>query len=105
MSISSERLSCSARSSTPPLSLVSYLEPEVLEEAAVERDRLFPIAMSAASIDVHVMPRVGSESSAPVIWFAGGEVERYDGFVAFFRALRARNLKQAERLRRRSSET
>jgi hypothetical protein len=87
------------------LELVSYLEPEVLEEAAVDPAALYPVAMSAKSIDVYVMPRVSGESSAPVIWFAGDEVERYESFGAFFRAVRTRNLKQAERLRRRRSGT
>ncbi|MCF6524441.1 hypothetical protein HOY81_15275 [Streptomyces sp. JJ36] len=61
--------------------------------------RLIPIGASRTDVDILVMPcGSGSRESAPVIWLAGGEVERYGSFPDFFRGMIEHNLAEANAL-------
>ncbi|WHM37542.1 SMI1/KNR4 family protein [Streptomyces sp. BPTC-684] len=79
--------------------LVETLEPEGLANSQLDRDALLPIAASTTTIDFFVMPVVGGGQSAPVIWIAGAEVERYSSFTDFFRAMIEENISEAGDLR------
>lgn len=78
--------------------LLTTLEPEGLKTSGLDRDVLLPIAASTTAIDFFVMPLAGDNYPAPVIWFAGAEVERYSSFLEFFRAMIEENLSEADEL-------
>lgn len=79
--------------------LVRVTEDEVMIGGRDGLVRWVPIGASRTDIDVLVMPCVSeSNRSAPVIWLAGAEVERYETFSSFFRAMIAENDAEAESL-------
>jgi hypothetical protein len=76
-----------------------YIEPEVAEAVGLSDARTVPIGASRTGIDIAVM--LDNADRAPsVIWMAGVEIERYDGFLDFFRAMVSHNLKEVDDLRR-----
>lgn len=93
---------------TPDFGSPAFIEAEELvrvtaDEVAIERregfDRWIPIGASRTDIDLLVMPCVREPSrSAPVIWLAGAEIERYETFTDFFRAMIAANHAEADSL-------
>ncbi|AWI29476.1 hypothetical protein [Streptomyces tirandamycinicus] len=77
--------------------LVRVIEDEVEIERGADFTRLIPIGASRTDIDIIVMPCAkGLSRSAPVIWLAGGEVERYRTFSDFFRGMIAENHAEAD---------
>ncbi|TFI24871.1 hypothetical protein E4P36_21945 [Streptomyces sp. 4R-3d] len=79
--------------------LVRVIEDEVEIERGDDFSRLIPIGASRTDIDILVMPcaRVANRL-APVIWLAGGEIERYRTFSDFFRGMIAENHAEADSL-------
>jgi hypothetical protein len=78
---------------------LGYIDQEAVEAAGISDARIVPIGASRTGIDILVM--LDNADRAPsVIWMAGVEVERYEGFLGFFRAMVSHNLKEAEDLRR-----
>jgi hypothetical protein len=79
--------------------LVRVIEDEVQIERGGDSSRLIPIGASRTDIDILVMPCAReSNRTAPVIWLAGGEIERYRTFSDFFRGMIAENLAEADSL-------
>ncbi|MDQ0991344.1 SMI1/KNR4 family protein [Streptomyces sp. V3I7] len=78
--------------------LLTTLETEGLKTSGLDQDVLLPIAASTTAIDFFAMPLTGDKFPAPVIWFAGAEVERYSSFLDFFRAMIEENLSEANEL-------
>ncbi|MET8150162.1 SMI1/KNR4 family protein [Actinoplanes sp. NPDC049668] len=79
--------------------LVSYLEPNVVEELdGITPTSVIPIAMSATSIDVFVSPVLQGCQTSTVIWLAGSEVERFDNFADYFGAMVRYNEEEARDL-------
>lgn len=76
--------------------LVRVIEDEVEIERGTNASRLIPIGASRADIDILVMSRSEEPNRlAPVIWLAGGEIERYRTFSDFFRGMITENLGEA----------
>ncbi|GLW12284.1 hypothetical protein Misp01_74120 [Microtetraspora sp. NBRC 13810] len=78
--------------------LVRVIENEVEIERGANISRLIPIGVSRADIDILVMPCERDDRPAPVIWLAGGEIERYRTFSDFFRGMIIENLAEAASL-------
>jgi hypothetical protein len=79
--------------------LVRVIEDEVEIERGEDFSRLIPIGASRSDIDIFVMPCARkSNRLAPVIWLAGGEIERYRTFSDFFRGIIAENHAEADSL-------
>ncbi|MFD4788152.1 SMI1/KNR4 family protein [Streptomyces sp. NPDC058459] len=79
--------------------LVRVIEDEVEIERGDDFSRLIPIGASRTGIDILVMPCArGDNRPAPVIWLAGGEIERYRTFPDFFRGMIAENIAEADSL-------
>ncbi|MBW4421102.1 MAG: SMI1/KNR4 family protein [Myxacorys californica WJT36-NPBG1] len=57
---------------------------DVLRESNLSKDELLPIAVSNTDIDFFVITRPNSVSPGMVIWFAGGEIERFSSFDEYF---------------------
>jgi hypothetical protein len=79
--------------------LLDTVEPEVLAALNASPDSLLPVGASRTDIDIFAMPRTNREESAPVIWIAGLQVERYPSFTSFFRGMIEHNIKEADELR------
>ncbi len=71
---------------------------EYNEELYEMKKNLFPIAISRIDIDLFVMVTKKGEMFGEVIWFAGGEIERYKSFTEFFMAMIEYNKLDAEDL-------
>ncbi len=69
------------------LRIVSYLDDSVLKTSGVGRTALLPVAATDMDMDVFAFDRTGSSSQAPVIWFAGTEVQRFGSFSDYFLAM------------------
>ena len=52
------------------------------------KSSLMPIAVSENDIDLFVLDRSSETQSQPVIWFAGGEIERFSSFNDFWVGMR-----------------
>lgn len=79
--------------------LVRVIEDEVEIEHGESFTRLIPIGASRTDIDILVMPCASDlKRPAPVIWLAGGEIERYRTFSDFFRGMIAENTAEADSL-------
>jgi hypothetical protein len=70
--------------------LIDMLEPDVLEDAGLVEDDLFPVGMGPQSIDVFATVTSAPEPG-PVVWLAGLVVEVFDNFEEFFSYLVASN--------------
>ena len=66
--------------------LLNSLDLDSLRANSLKKDDLLPIAVSLYDIDLIVLLK-NSSSDSPVIWFAGGEVERFSDFEQFFLAM------------------
>jgi hypothetical protein len=60
---------------------------DVLRESNLSKDGLLPIAVSNTDIDFFVITRPNSIFPGMVIWFAGGEIERFSRFDEYFLAM------------------
>ena len=67
--------------------LISATASEVFESSGVRTDELLPIAVSSADLDLFVLMKPNSAKPGMVIWFAGGEVQRFPNFDEFFLAM------------------
>lgn len=76
--------------------LVRVIEDELEIERGANASRLIPIGASRTDIDIFVMSsETDSNQLAPVIWLAGGEVDRYRTFSDLFRGMIDENLGEA----------
>ncbi|WP_328461686.1 SMI1/KNR4 family protein [Actinoplanes sp. NBC_00393] len=97
---------------TADLTGPAYAEAlDLLEDAKAEAEGTdlaesvgFPIGASETTIDMFVLLRGKGDQQWSIVWMAGAEVERYDSFPAFFRAMVEHNLREADDFRRRLSE-
>lgn len=79
--------------------LVHVIQDEVEICRGEDFTRLIPIGASRTDIDILVMPCVKElNRRAPVIWLAGGEVEKYRTFSDFFRGMIVENQAEADSL-------
>lgn len=79
--------------------LVRVIEDEVEIERGEGFTRLIPIGASRTDIDILVMPCVSDlKRPSPVLWLAGGEIERYRTFSDFFRGMIAENNAEVDSL-------
>jgi hypothetical protein len=67
--------------------LAEALEPVALKEAGLLGARLVPIGGSDVDRDLFLMQVVDGRQVAPVLWFSGGEVDRYETFQDFVLAM------------------
>lgn len=58
-----------------------------LARTNVSRDAIFPIGVSRNDIDLFTIVRHSLNQSGEVIWFAGGEIDRFQSFTDFFLAM------------------
>jgi hypothetical protein len=64
------------------------IEPVVIERARfLPASRLIPIAASMIDLDLFVMEIVDAQQVPPVVWLAGGEIERFETFEAYVLAM------------------
>lgn len=78
--------------------LVTALEPAVLERAGLAGARLLPVAGTAVDLDVFVTAVRDGVQVPPVVWLAGGEIDRFASFRDFFAAMVAYNLRELRAL-------
>ncbi|QDW62902.1 hypothetical protein [Oerskovia sp. KBS0722] len=67
--------------------LLSLLPEGVLKSIMLGGDGLSMVAAAEADMDLFVMPLAAGAQVPPVIWLAGGEVERFASFRGFFEAM------------------
>jgi len=72
---------------TNALSLLDWIEPDVLHSAGVSQDSLLPIAASFDDFTLFCISKPGSPSEGEVLWFSGKLVERFANFEIFFLAM------------------
>jgi len=64
---------------------------DALRASSLSKDELLPIAVSNTDIDFFVITLPNSASPGMVIWFAGGEIERFLNFDEYFLAMADHN--------------
>ena len=64
------------------------------------KEDLFPIAVSRDDLDLFVMVLKKGNRYGEIIWLAGGEIDRYESFTEFFKAMIEYNKLNAEDLRK-----
>jgi SMI1/KNR4 family protein SUKH-1 len=79
---------------------LGYIEDEALKQSGVRREELLPIAASSVDLDLHVMTRKPSSRPGSIIWFAGGEVDRFPSFDEYFLAMMDYNRHEIDALRK-----
>jgi hypothetical protein len=68
------------------LQLLKSLDSDILLKGGLKKSELLPIAVSKHDIDLVVSVKT-PKNNGMVIWFAGGEIERFSNFEQFFLAL------------------
>lgn len=76
------------------------LEMEYNEDLREMKEDLFPIAVSRDVIDLFVMVIRKGNRFGEVIWLAGGEIDKYESFSEFFKAMIEYNKMNAEDLQK-----
>jgi hypothetical protein len=79
--------------------MLAVLDDVVFREAQLRRSDIMPIAATPVDLDVFVMTRSSSSLPGQVVWFAGGEIERFPSFSAYFLAMMEYNRRAVQRLR------
>jgi|SRR6185312_537968 len=85
--------------------LLRYVEPEVLVTADLQRADLLPIAATRQDKDLFVLVKPGAKQSGSVVWFAGTEIQRFDGFEEYFLVMVDYNRSQIEITQQNSRRT
>jgi hypothetical protein len=80
--------------------MLGYLEGDVLAQAGITKESVFPIAVSSVDLDLFVMTKPSSVPAGIVIWFAGYEIQRFSNFHEFFLAMVDYNILQIENLKK-----
>lgn len=80
--------------------LLDSIDPDALADSRVTRDSLLPISAARLDRDLFVLSTPRSERPGEVIWFAGGEIQRFDHFDEYFLAMVDYNRLQVERTRK-----
>lgn len=65
------------------LKLIESLDSSVLHKSHLRKGDLLPIAVSINDIDL-IVNVISGKLENKVIWFAGGEIERFQSFSEFF---------------------
>ena len=73
------------------------------EDLREMKDYLFPIAVSRDDMDLFVMVLKKGERFGEVIWFAGGQIDKYESFTEFFLAMIEYNKLGVEDMRKNES--
>lgn len=60
------------------------------------KDFLFPVAVSRTDKDLFVMVLTEDEEYGQIIWLAGGEIDRFESFYEFFKAMIEYNREELE---------
>jgi len=81
------------------MEMLASIENVVLDGSQLRREDLIPIAATSLDLDLFVITRRSSPSPGQVIWFAGGEVDRFPSFGEYFLAMMEYNRREIERLR------
>lgn len=81
-------------------SLLGFVEPEVLALSKLRRDDLLPIAATRHDKDLFVLVKPPAHDSGTVVWFAGTEIQRFDGFEEYFLSMVDYNRSQVELTRK-----
>lgn len=81
--------------------MLGYLHEVALAESGFSREDLMPIAATPVDLDLFVMVRPSRPKSGTVVWFAGGEIDRFSNFDEFFASMVAYNRIGLSRLRSR----
>lgn len=75
-----------------------YHDEGVLADSGLEADQIVPIAAGEGTIALIVIARPDTKNAGTVVWFDGGEVDRWSNFTEFFLSLIANEQAQAEKL-------
>jgi SMI1 / KNR4 family (SUKH-1) len=78
------------------LDLLEY--EKALELAGFKRSDLLPIAATSEDLDLFVLCRRDSPQPGGVIWFAGGEIDRWTDFYDFFLSMIEYNRRTLSRM-------
>ena len=73
---------------------LGYLDPAMLAASGVKADELLPIAATTKDMDLFVLVKPQAKRAGTVIWYAGAEIERFNGFEEFFLAMVDYNRRQ-----------
>jgi hypothetical protein len=76
---------------------------DALKYSGVELNELLPIAVSITDMDVFVIVRSTHAHSGEIIWFAGGEIDRFKDFDEYFLSMIEYNRRAIRRILGRSS--
>jgi len=82
--------------------LLKELEEDIITPMGYRLDELLPIAATFEDIDIFVLTKPSSPEPGIVIWFAGGEIDRFSNFSEYFLAMIDYNRLEVERLKRKS---
>jgi hypothetical protein len=74
--------------------MLSRVERQVIESSGVAVEALLPIAATEQDLDLFVMTTPKSSRPGEVIWFAGGEVQRFTSFAEYFLAMEDYNRRE-----------
>jgi hypothetical protein len=66
---------------------LAAIDPVVLEQAGLQAIPLIPIAATTVDLDLFVMPVIDGRQTAPVVWLAGYEVDRFESFDDYVHAM------------------
>lgn len=81
--------------------MLGAVEPIVYEQAGLERGAVLPIAATTVDLDLFVMPVVDGQQVPPVVWIAGGEIDRFPTFDDYVLAMIEYNVRELTTLRER----
>ena len=79
--------------------MMETLESVALHESRLRREWLLPIAASMTDLDLFVLTRRTAPKPGLVVWFAGGEIDRFANFREYFLAMIDYNRNEVAALR------
>ncbi|HMG42505.1 MAG TPA: SMI1/KNR4 family protein [Acidimicrobiales bacterium] len=79
--------------------VLEVIEPIVYEQAGLEPGKVLPVAATAEDMDMFVMPVVDGQQVPPVVWIAGGEIDRFPTFDDYVLAMIEYNARELATLR------
>lgn len=72
---------------------------EIFQEIDSEiKENIFPIGVSTEDIDLFAIVKTNCVDEGKIIWFAGGEIERFKNFKVFFEEMMVYNKREIELL-------
>jgi hypothetical protein len=67
--------------------MLEAVEPSVWGVTGLDEKAVVPVAATTVDLDVFVMPVTGGRQVPPVVWLAGGEIDRFATFDDFVLAM------------------